>query len=69
MNRGSGAGEYPDRSLVLASMRPRFMNRGSCADSEIVKGYVDAASMRPRFMNRGSGELPDDDWSPEQMLQ
>ena len=40
----------PDRS---ASMRPRFMNRGSGqreADPDLAIG----ASMRPRFMNRGS---------------
>ena len=38
---------------AVASMRPRFMNRGSAARA--VGGVVEAAaSMRPRFMNRGS---------------
>ena len=45
----------------LASMRPRFMNRGSLALAirEVMGGIV--ASMRPRFMNRGSpllGSVP-----------
>ena len=53
MNRGS---DIPARSPPLglqASMRPRFMNRGSAAwlaDTQ----RDDFASMRPRFMNRGS---------------
>ena len=37
----------------LASMRPRFMNRGSRDLLGIAKSGPDA-SMRPRFMNRGS---------------
>ena len=55
MNRGSaarapvvGRGE-----LGVASMRPRFMNRGS-AITTIHGADVRRASMRPRFMNRGS---------------
>ena len=44
----------------LASMRPRFMNRGSCADTYPSDGAGDSASMRPRFMNRGSDEQPHD---------
>ena len=38
-----------------ASMRPRFMNRGSHLHGVIHEERY-AASMRPRFMNRGSGE-------------
>ena len=38
---------------AVASMRPRFMNRGS--DHLAGRARVQsAASMRPRFMNRGS---------------
>ena len=54
MNRGSVVNffrvlrERPD-----ASMRPRFMNRGSDA-VEILAPAMRLASMRPRFMNRGS---------------
>ena len=46
------------RSQLLASMRPRFMNRGS---RKIHKFHqmADLASMRPRFMNRGSQRLDD----------
>ena len=36
-----------------ASMRPRFMNRGSFGDEWDHLGWR-SASMRPRFMNRGS---------------
>ena len=37
-----------------ASMRPRFMNRGSQRPGS--RGHFRrGASMRPRFMNRGSG--------------
>ena len=36
-----------------ASMRPRFMNRGSSASRLRTDQRLDA-SMRPRFMNRGS---------------
>ena len=54
MNRGSIAGKerWPvyDRR---ASMRPRFMNRGSALLGRIEVGFF-LASMRPRFMNRGS---------------
>ena len=39
--------------VQVASMRPRFMNRGSrYLDDEWVPRAT--ASMRPRFMNRGS---------------
>ena len=54
MNRGSEVDARGVRSAVLpASMRPRFMNRGS---GQAAHPIVDAhpASMRPRFMNRGS---------------
>ena len=37
-----------------ASMRPRFMNRGSISTRDPVTKW-NGASMRPRFMNRGSG--------------
>ena len=40
----------------LASMRPRFMNRGS-ASLRGDRGPGRTASMRPRFMNRGSVSL------------
>ena len=54
MNRGSANLLDPPCVFALdASMRPRFMNRGS----RIVgtgMGVGDLASMRPRFMNRGS---------------
>ena len=41
----------------VASMRPRFMNRGSYDRTQMVRtGF--AASMRPRFMNRGSDRGP-----------
>ena len=54
MNRGS----LDDaRKLVVdaigASMRPRFMNRGSASVNAGEAAYS-RASMRPRFMNRGS---------------
>ena len=41
---------------LAASMRPRFMNRGSpgVVDSDV---FVLLASMRPRFMNRGSPNM------------
>ena len=38
---------------IEASMRPRFMNRGSI-DRLAVRVGQRGASMRPRFMNRGS---------------
>ena len=50
---GKSRRPVPCECQVLASMRPRFMNRGSER-----KGLVEVnermASMRPRFMNRGS---------------
>ena len=39
--------------LTVASMRPRFMNRGSRHSSN-ARWHKGHASMRPRFMNRGS---------------
>ena len=39
--------------VPVASMRPRFMNRGSC-QSSLNQISILPASMRPRFMNRGS---------------
>ena len=53
MNRGSAIRDAYPLSREVASMRPRFMNRGS----RVVVLLGDAlakASMRPRFMNRGS---------------
>ena len=43
---------------VIASMRPRFMNRGSLDDHRPDR-YRANASMRPRFMNRGSDDAPE----------
>ena len=41
-----------------ASMRPRFMNRGSDDQSSVLTRRVShVASMRPRFMNRGSPRI------------
>ena len=40
---------------VCASMRPRFMNRGSVEEA-LAGATAASASMRPRFMNRGSDE-------------
>ena len=54
MNRGSADDVVgPGLDQRPASMRPRFMNRGSTARLEhpLLK---EQASMRPRFMNRGS---------------
>ena len=34
MNRGSGGDNSGDGKAVVASMRPRFMNRGSAAVDE-----------------------------------
>ena len=48
----SGPARGADRS---ASMRPRFMNRGSPKAISAPEPTAPAASMRPRFMNRGSG--------------
>ena len=42
---------------AVASMRPRFMNRGSVWTS-FGRSGVPPASMRPRFMNRGSNNYP-----------
>ena len=55
MNRGSAGDPTPDAAAAeSASMRPRFMNRGSFAG--VLAGAREVgASMRPRFMNRGSG--------------
>ena len=54
MNRGSPEGPLQRNALGrLASMRPRFMNRGSVAD-RLHALERQQASMRPRFMNRGS---------------
>jgi len=55
MNRGSHHDGDPDRHPDdQASMRPRFMNRGSREyQRERLRPLL--ASMRPRFMNRGSG--------------
>ena len=48
-----GASVSEGAHVLLASMRPRFMNRGS-TDAERKLHYPHLASMRPRFMNRGS---------------
>ena len=53
MNRGSDGPDGPPGSRGPASMRPRFMNRGSSLLALIDSGKF-FASMRPRFMNRGS---------------
>ena len=56
MNRGSVYRITVEGKKRLASMRPRFMNRGS--PSEYNDGAIAmVASMRPRFMNRGSAVL------------
>ena len=51
----SGKSETGWKPTVLpaASMRPRFMNRGSILFYRLMK-EIGGASMRPRFMNRGS---------------
>ena len=55
MNRGSHPSRPSPGLRGQASMRPRFMNRGS--PTGFAQQYHDLiASMRPRFMNRGSGE-------------
>ena len=38
--------------LYVASMRPRFMNRGRDSTPQVRPARI-RASMRPRFMNRG----------------
>ena len=53
MNRGSGACAARPSAAAAASMRPRFMNRGSDRGRDLLVRHL-AASMRPRFMNRGS---------------
>ena len=54
MNRGSGDPRFHvEHVAVDASMRPRFMNRGSQDDLRVRQAHQ-RASMRPRFMNRGS---------------
>ena len=53
MNRGSCVTIAVVLDLYLASMRPRFMNRGSLPDRPRNR-QCHQASMRPRFMNRGS---------------
>ena len=53
MNRGSNKRKRNNNARNDASMRPRFMNRGS-AHSDGARIPQVAASMRPRFMNRGS---------------
>ena len=55
MNRGSDADSRFREVLGVdvASMRPRFMNRGSALHQHVDIGRP-LASMRPRFMNRGS---------------
>ena len=53
MNRGSDQLPVIRMATVHASMRPRFMNRGSYIP--LARSTVGSyASMRPRFMNRGS---------------
>ena len=55
MNRGSPIRMGIEVESGRASMRPRFMNRGSSQG----RGRSDiaiVASMRPRFMNRGSDD-------------
>ena len=54
MNRGSSAWQRLRAAPDRASMRPRFMNRGS-AETRLERWEsIVNASMRPRFMNRGS---------------
>ena len=54
MNRGSLAAQISAESGPgRASMRPRFMNRGSLILADEGE-HPGEASMRPRFMNRGS---------------
>ena len=54
MNRGSDKYREEDQQWRTASMRPRFMNRGSALDEALTTVEQAIASMRPRFMNRGS---------------
>ena len=62
MNRGSAFVEEHVLALIDASMRPRFMNRGSQAEVGD-RAASSLASMRPRFMNRGSASIQS--WSGE----
>ena len=55
MNRGSDDKSPLNEISKEASMRPRFMNRGSGAFNSGIETAI-LASMRPRFMNRGSSE-------------
>ena len=57
-------GEDPSAGTERASMRPRFMNRGS-AVSIRARAWRVVASMRPRFMNRGSVVTP---WTARRKL-
>ena len=50
---GKSPGAHDIEAQLVASMRPRFMNRGSQA-RQAAPTEATAASMRPRFMNRGS---------------
>ena len=54
MNRGSRIGRRRAGLARVASMRPRFMNRGSDFGERGWERSPADASMRPRFMNRGS---------------
>ena len=54
MNRGSHENGRDTDNQRAASMRPRFMNRGSCGKVYQQDSLTYPASMRPRFMNRGS---------------
>ena len=58
MNRGSHASRDGQGRGAGASMRPRFMNRGSI-DTLLKRKIITYASMRPRFMNRGSNIMYD----------
>ena len=66
---GKSPGSTPLMPMVVASMRPRFMNRGS-ADAIARPEFDEAtASMRPRFMNRGSAPPRPRIQTPEPPLQ
>ena len=54
MNRGRFSACQSSSDRFVASMRPRFMNRGSTYKQVRYALHL-LASMRPRFMNRGSG--------------
>ena len=55
---GKCPAQQPPSPYVVASMRPRFMNRGSGAVYDLLFAGREA-SMRPRFMNRGSDSRHD----------